>query len=53
MIDFQQSGINDIVHSPLPAKKTGFRPFIRPAINRTRNEIQDIFGGKFQMNLNR
>jgi len=36
------------VTSPLPAKKTGFRPFLRPAIYRVRQEMQELFGGKLQ-----
>lgn len=36
------------VTAPLPAKKVGVRPFLRPALLRVREEMTDIFNKKLQ-----
>jgi len=36
------------VSSPRAAKKTGVRPFLRPALLHVRQEFPKVFGGKFQ-----
>ena len=36
------------VSSPKAAKKTGVRPFLRPALLKVRGEFPELFGKKFQ-----